>query len=177
MAGNQTVSEQSSLARPVEHGFSLVELMVTLAILAVLLGFAAPSLVSLIRDSRLATHADLLLDSLNTARLEAVRQGKNFTVCPAKAPNTATACADAVADWDSGWIIRSADGDVIQRIGAKAGITLSTAATAVTFRSTLGSSTAAASLTLCATGRMQQQVDVFLSGRVSKKLNSAIPCP
>lgn len=168
---------QSSLARSGSCGFSLVELLVTLAILGLLLGMAAPSLANLIRDSRLATHADLLLDSLNSARLEAVRQGRDFTVCPARAPNTAVACTEDAVDWDNGWIVITADGDVVQRIAAKAGITVDATASAVTFRSTLGTSTAAASFSLCASERVRQQVDLTLSGHVGKRLNGALPCP
>ena len=171
------MNKPSSFALSGGRGFSLVELMVTLSILAILLGIAVPGMVGLIRDSRLATHADILVSSLNTARLEAIRQRKAFEVCPSTTPNSGSTCSTAAADWNSGWIIKDSTTDVVQRIQAKTGITVSTAATAVTFRSTLGSATALTLFTLCAPGRLQQQVDISLSGHVSKKVNSNTLCP
>jgi len=173
----------SALTRPRDRGFSLIELIVTLIIFGVLLTVATPSLVSLIRDSRLATHADLLVSSLNTARLEAVKQRQNFTVCAAIAPNTATACSGNHLDWVSGWIVIDAAGVVVQRIQAKTGISIDaslmdgqtkTDISSVVFRGTLGSSTAAATTTflLCSPGRKQQQADVFLSGHISKQIQA-----
>ncbi|MEI7430441.1 MAG: GspH/FimT family pseudopilin [Betaproteobacteria bacterium] len=168
------MNQPSSLTRPGNHGFTLIELIVTMAILGVLLSVTIPSLTDLIGDSRLSTHTDILVVSLNTARLEAVRQRKDFQVCPSTTPDTGSTCSGNATDWASGWIIKDANADVVQRVQAKTGITLSTQATAVTFRGTLGSSNAVTSFTLCAPGRLEQQVDIALSGHIRKSVTQTL---
>ncbi len=59
----------------INNGFTLIELLVTIAILAIILAFAAPSFVNLIENSRVSTQANTLLTAVNLARSEAVKQG------------------------------------------------------------------------------------------------------
>ncbi|WP_142805232.1 GspH/FimT family pseudopilin [Tepidiphilus sp. J10] len=80
-------------------GFTLVELMVTIAVLAILLAIGIPSFATLIASNRLTSATNELVASLQTARTEALRRNVRVTVCPA-AP-TATACSGA---WRDGWM-------------------------------------------------------------------------
>jgi type IV fimbrial biogenesis protein FimT len=57
------------------NGFTLIELLVALAVLVIIVAFAAPSFVNLIENSRVTTQANTLLASVNLARSEAVKQG------------------------------------------------------------------------------------------------------
>ncbi|WP_185957738.1 GspH/FimT family pseudopilin [Tepidiphilus olei] len=82
-----------------DSGFTLVELMVTIAVLAILLAIGIPSFASLIASNRLTSATNELIASLQTARTEALRRNVRVTVCPA-AP-TATACSGA---WRDGWM-------------------------------------------------------------------------
>lgn len=56
-------------------GFTLIELMITIAVLGIMLAFAVPSFVNLIENSRVTTQANTLLGAVNLARSEAVKQG------------------------------------------------------------------------------------------------------
>jgi type IV fimbrial biogenesis protein FimT len=58
------------------RGFTLVELMVTIALLAILLALAAPSFSGIIRNNRIRTVADSLQNGLRMAQAEAVRRNR-----------------------------------------------------------------------------------------------------
>ncbi len=81
-------------------GFTLVELMVTLSVLAVLLGVGVPSFQATIRGNRITATANDLVAALQFARSEAVRLGVNVTLCPS---NNQTTCSGA---WTDGWVVR-----------------------------------------------------------------------
>lgn len=66
-------------ARRAGRGFSLIELMVTVAVLAVGLALAAPSLSTQIANYRLRSAAEGVLNGLNYARAEAVRRNSNVS--------------------------------------------------------------------------------------------------
>lgn len=154
-------------------GFSLLELMVTLGIAAVMSAIAVPSMANLIRDARLSSQTDLLVRSINEARMEAVKRRTNFKLCPSTTPNTATACSTSAGDWVSGWVVIEG-ANISQRIPGKTGVTITSAATAVEFVGTLGTPTAASSFTVCASGRKQQTVNISASGHVDKRIDSTV---
>lgn len=78
-----------------EHGFTLIELFIALAILAVILSMAAPSFGDFIRSNRLKTAAFDLVVSLNYARSEAIKRNGDASVTP------------AAGGWDAGWSVRA----------------------------------------------------------------------
>lgn len=82
------------------HGFTLVELMITLAVMAILLALATPSFEGLIASSRLASATNELNATLRQARSEAMRRGQRVTVCASANGNQCTN-----NDWTSGWIM------------------------------------------------------------------------
>ena len=95
------------MKRPQDNsGFTLVELMVTLAIAIILLSVGVPSFTQTIQNNRLTTAANKLVSATNLARGEAIKRGTRVTVC--KSSDGATCVAGG--DWAQGGIIFT-DGD------------------------------------------------------------------
>jgi type IV fimbrial biogenesis protein FimT len=80
-------------------GFSLIELMVTIAIVAILVAVAFPSFEGSIRNNRLASATNEMLASLSLARMEALRNPEGAVLC---ATADGTTCGN---DWNSGWMV------------------------------------------------------------------------
>ena len=62
------------------RGFTLIELMVTLTVMAIALSLAAPSFANLLASNRISTQTNELVGALNLARSEAVRRGQPVTL-------------------------------------------------------------------------------------------------
>jgi type IV fimbrial biogenesis protein FimT len=86
-------------------GFTLIELMVTIAIAAILLGVAIPSFTATIASSRLTTNANELVTALNLARSEAVKRGVSVSVREVDNFSSTNSGAAAAASyhWEKGW--------------------------------------------------------------------------
>ena len=81
-------------------GFTLVELMITVAVLAVIAAIAAPSMTGLLNSNRLNGQANEMVSGLQLARSEAIRRNAPVLVC---ASNDGATCANSGA-WDR-WIV------------------------------------------------------------------------
>jgi type IV fimbrial biogenesis protein FimT len=95
-------SHSSTPGASIARGFTLIELMVTLAVIAVLAGIAGPQLAAFIQNSRLSSAANLLHADLQFARREAIKRNMPVLVCPVGAAGTPLVCGTA---WTSGWMI------------------------------------------------------------------------
>ena len=86
-------------------GFSLIELMVTVALVGVLAAAGVPSLNSMIASNQIKTDRDNLGKSIQYARNEAVASGFAVSVCPSPDPAASSpTCSGSVA-WTKGWIV------------------------------------------------------------------------
>lgn len=92
------------------QGFTLLELMVTLAVAAIILSYGVPGFMTFIDNNRATTYANELVTALNLARSEATRRGAAITVCS----STDNATCSGSTDWSTGWVVRSAAGDVLR---------------------------------------------------------------
>lgn len=88
-----------------QRGFTVIELMVTVAILAVLASLAAPSFTPIIERWRVRQTAEELQSTLYYARSEAIKRGGRVAI--QKLPNTTGGCQNAstTQEWGCGWVI------------------------------------------------------------------------
>ncbi|WP_293388224.1 GspH/FimT family pseudopilin [Nevskia sp.] len=98
------------IARRSARGFSLPEMMTTLAIVAITGTLAAPAVGDLMLGNRMATEANTLISALNFARSEAVGAARVVSLCPYRVVVGATdvnaryQCADSL-NWSGGWMV------------------------------------------------------------------------
>jgi type IV fimbrial biogenesis protein FimT len=113
------------MERWTSRGLTLIELMITVATLAVMLSIAAPSFARMMASNRMATQTNEFTAALNLARLEAVRRGQSIAI---------RADVDGI-QFESGWkvftdadssgapasTVTPADGTVIRESGGALG--------------------------------------------------------
>ena len=82
------------------HGFTLLELVISLIVGGIVVALAAPTFQELQRAFALDAAADRIYDDLLTARNHAITHGVRVTLCPRDGDR----CGD-VNDWDNGWLM------------------------------------------------------------------------
>lgn len=87
------------------RGFTLLELMMTVTVAALLLTAGVPSLRSVTMNSRLIAHTNEFVTSINLARSGAVRYQRNATVCLSSNYDAPLPTCSAGTDWSNGWIV------------------------------------------------------------------------
>lgn len=144
-------------------GFTLVELMVTCAVIGILAVVGLPAMTWLINAGRLQGHASDISAALQLARSEAVRRNARVTVCPS---GNGAACDN---DWRNLIVIVPASNEVLQVTGIRPPVEVTSAATSITYRP--NGFTTGASFTVCIpTGTPSQNqriVSISAAGRVS----------
>lgn len=83
------------------EGYTLIELMLALAIFSIIVGMAAPALGDLRADTRLSSRVNALAGYLNYARSEAIKSNQYVNVC--KSPDGSN--CDFDAEWEDGWLV------------------------------------------------------------------------
>ncbi len=92
------------------NGFTLLELMIAIALVGILAVAGVPAMMDTINKNRTTAQAHNILTTFNLARMEAVRRSSSITICPVADPvPAALACSAAPiignTDWSTGWIL------------------------------------------------------------------------
>jgi type IV fimbrial biogenesis protein FimT len=91
------------------RGVTLVELLVVLAVGAILVTISIPGYAFLVNANRLTAVTNDLVMALHMARSEAIKRGMRVTVCKTSNPMAALPSCDSAATWQQGWLIFSDD--------------------------------------------------------------------
>ncbi|MEX2497214.1 MAG: GspH/FimT family protein [Woeseia sp.] len=125
------------------RGYSLYELLMTLALAALILTLGLPSFGALAADKRLRVETDALFHAVHLARKSSIARRQVVSLCP----SAEGASCDEGSDWSAGWIMfANADRDeppqvdrnerILLRHNVAAGVRIAANRRAFTFRST-----------------------------------------
>ena len=105
-ANSADIKLSSSSSWRSSMGFTLTELMITLAVLAILLALAVPNFTTAVRRSEARSLSDDLLSSLTYSRQQAISTNQCVTICMVTNPQAAApACRTTGDDWERGWLV------------------------------------------------------------------------
>lgn len=164
MGGFQRVRTDRLLARCV-RGFSLVELMVALAVAAILAAIAIPAFDSFILSNRLSSYASAFSASARVARSEAMKRNLPVTLCKS---SNGTSCSTS-GGWEQGWIVLSGTTVISRQQATVTGYVLSSSINSLTFQPN-GLGATQSTVTVCRAsplGAQERQVTVSATGRAS----------
>lgn len=92
------------------RGFTLIELVVTVAIIAIIAAWAVPAWQGMVQRSQVESDVRALTHALAMARSAATSRGTMVSVCP-YAPSVATPNPTVCdADWSNGWVVYEGTG-------------------------------------------------------------------
>ncbi|WIO73648.1 GspH/FimT family protein [Porticoccaceae bacterium LTM1] len=81
-------------------GFTLSELLVAVAIVAILAAAAAPSFQTFLQNSRVSAQADCLMSALQLMRMEAIKRNSTVRLCQSQSGRS----CDGIS-WNDGWLM------------------------------------------------------------------------
>lgn len=89
----------------------MVELAITVFVLAILTAFAAPTITSTVNTARLTSNANEVVTGMQLARMEAIRRNTPIMFCQS---NDAANCSNVGGGTWTGWIVTTRNGEVIR---------------------------------------------------------------
>lgn len=150
-----------------QSGVTLVELLVTLAVIAILVGVVFPGFRGLMDRNSMTTTANALVMAVSFARSEALR-GAGPVLVRARG-----------SDWEGGWEVVAPGGNVVRVFEPIPGaLTLTAPVTELAFNNQgLLQDGTPRELTLCLPGDSGVRISVAATGRPSTSALDATACP
>lgn len=152
-------------------GFTLIELMVTIAVAAILVSLALPSFSDATLSGKLVASANDLVAGVALGRSEAIKRNAMASMCVS---SNGTTCGSG--GWEQGWIILSGTTVVQKHAAAPTGFKASSTVTKIDFQPS-GVGNTQATITVCratpTVGSQERVVQVDATGRayVSRTTN------
>jgi type IV fimbrial biogenesis protein FimT len=164
-------------SRQAVRGFTLLEAMMAITVMAILMAIAVPSFKDASLSSQLRGAANELAASAYLARSEALKRNAVITLCmSADGENCATS-----GGWEQGWVVRSPTGMLKAQAAAPSGLRITAGGvTSLSFQPTAAGATAA-TFTVCratpSVGREEREVRIEATGRpwITRTTNAACP--
>lgn len=158
-------------------GFTLVELMITLAISVILLGLAAPAFQNSLLSGKLSTQANNLVASAILARGEAIKRNAPVTLCVSA---NGTSCA--TGGWEQGWIVMSGTTVIQRQQAAPSGVKITESAGIILVNFLpAGVGATQTTLTVCRAtpevGSQERVVTISATGRPTVAKTTTAACP
>lgn len=161
---------------PIQQGFSLIELMIAIALLGILLAIAVPSFTDAVLGSKLRSYANNFLASTYLARGEAIKRNSVVKLC---ASSNGTSCTGS---WEQGWIVLAGTTAIQRQPALSSGMkmTESGGISSIDFAPT-GVGVTPATLTLCratpSAGNQERVISINSTGRASIAKTTNASCP
>lgn len=155
-------------------GVTLIELMVVIAIVAILAGMAAPSLDSALMAGKLRSYANELVAGSFLARGEAIKRNTVVTMCVSTDGTTCT-----TGGWEQGWIVLAGTDVLMRHQATSTGYRMTGTVSSVTFQPT-GFGAQAATITACRAsplGDQERVVRISTTGRAAVTKTTTGTCP
>lgn len=163
----------ASIQLPGQRGFTLVELMIALAVFAVLLAIMVPSYSDMTLGSKLRSQANDLVAGAVLARSEAIKRNQPVSLC---ASSNGTSCTGT---WSQGWIVINGATVIMNHAAAANGFLILSDQTSFTFQPT-GVGATADTLTVCratpSVGGQEREVTISATGRASVERTNVGSC-
>jgi len=87
-------------------GFTLIEIMVTLVMVAIIIAVGVPGLGSLMANNQATAHSNNLITALSFARSEAIKRGVHVSICAKNAAEEENhTCGGEDNKWSNGWFV------------------------------------------------------------------------
>ena len=177
---NRPITVTDATARRM-HGLTLVELIVALAVVAIVTALGVPSMKGVMEDYRSRSTMSNLVADLNLARVEAIKRNRSIVLCPRDAQKKSP--CDSAAGWNNGWVVCYMDDTGACETGTPEDpnpirvtnpldtdqLTLTGTLGSVTF-TPVGASLAETVLTL-KTGKVTRTATIALTGNITSKKN------